>query len=451
MISAVTAVLAIGGAIGRTVRLGVAGLVRLAVAVVGVIGLVWGIGAAREAVGGPGAVTIRTEVLAGGTLVVHTDRPVASVTVSVDGALLAVDRSAPYVFSLRSARGAVEVVARTADGHVAVERLQLGEPGGERVTPTTAAVAAALVAPGADRSVVLDATQPGRDGGWRLAARVSGGGGPIDRVEFRSDGVLVGTATEAPWVVTVASLGDGDHVLGALAIGADGRTWASRPVTVTTGAGAPLDTRFRVVAPDCCPLPEAQPVGLLVAGATGSLVRVDYLLDGQVLASSTRGPTFAVTVVFTAGTATLTARGIDVAGRRVAADGELTIEVASAAAVEDTTTQPPASTDPPSAGPATDPPTTAPATQPTPEPTDPPTTTPSTTAPPTTGPTTTATPPTTAHPATTSPSATTPTTTPTTRTPTTTATTPTTTTKPTTATTVAPSTTAGPTTTTARG
>ncbi|MFM7537863.1 MAG: hypothetical protein ACKO91_19005 [Acidimicrobiales bacterium] len=259
-----------------------------------------------------------------------------------------------------------------------------------RVATTRASATTGASAPASGaRQVALVVGDPRRDGSRTLTALVTGFDVAVVRVEFRRDGVLLGSLDAAPWELTVPTLGSGDHVLNVLVRTADGRVTASPPVEIGTGGPAADDT-FRAVVEGCCPAEPGAPLRLSAVGVTGNFTRVEYLLDGEVVATSNRPPTFVATMEAAAGI--VTARGIDSAGRRWPARGAVAVVLDTPPAL--TTTIPPtaapststASTSTPSAPSTSAPSTSAPSTS------APSTSTPSTsttsTAPATTAPTT---------------------------------------------------------------
>jgi hypothetical protein len=329
----------------RGVTRGAGALARLAAAVGGVAGVVVGIAVVRDAVSDPPRLQVQAEVVGSDPareVRVRVAEPVEAVLVSVDGRMVGVVRTAPYVVRLGSGGASVEIVARTADGRMATERLALGGA----VAPAVPATSA----PSAERRVELIVGEAGRDGGRTLGAVVRGGTTSITTVEFRRNAVLLGTATEDPWTIRVGPLGAGDHVLTATARDATGRTWTSAGVPVGSSWAGSEAGVVRFVVAGCCPVAEEEPVRLSLAGAAGGLSKVEYLLDGEVVASSSRGPLFAVDATFAAGSGTLTARGIDLSGRRVAIDGEILLEVV---AVGGPPPAPPSTTAPPTTTPTT--------------------------------------------------------------------------------------------------
>ena len=258
-----------------------------------------------------------------------------------------------------------------------------------RVATTRASATTGAPAPASGaRQVALVVGDPRRDGSRTLTALVTGFDVAVVRVEFRRDGVLLGSLDAAPWELTVPTLGSGDHVLNVLVRTADGRVTASPPVEIGTGGPAADDT-FRAVVEGCCPAEPGAPLRLSAVGVTGNFTRVEYLLDGEVVATSNRPPTFVATMEAAAGI--VTARGIDSAGRRWPARGAVEVVLDTPPAL--TTTIPPTaapSTSTPSA-PSTSAPstsTTSTSTTSTAPATTAPTTVPTTTAP-TTAPTTT--------------------------------------------------------------
>jgi hypothetical protein len=193
---------------------------------------------------------------------------------------------------------------------------------------------------------------PRRDGSRTLTALVTGFEVAVVRVEFRRDGVLLGSLDAAPWELTVPTLGAGDHVLNVLVRTADGRVTASPPVEIGTGGPAADDT-FRVIVEGCCPAEPGAPLRLSAVGATAGFARVEYLLDGEVVATSNRPPTFVATMEAAAGV--LTARASDTAGRRWLSRGA--VEVVLDTPPDSTTTS---STAPSSTAPSTGPSSTGP-------------------------------------------------------------------------------------------
>ena len=173
-----------------------------------------------------------------------------------------------------------------------------------------------LSAPPADTTPpTVSASVSGSSGSITLAASASDNVG-VAKVEFRIDGVLVGTDTSAPWSLTYDStaLSNGSHSLTAKAFDAAGNSATSSAVAFSISN----------------PLPDTTPptVSASVSGSSGSITlaasasddvgvtRVDFLVDSSLRGSDSSAP-YALALDSTTlanGSHTLVAKAYDAAG-----------------------------------------------------------------------------------------------------------------------------------------
>lgn len=132
----------------------------------------------------------------------------------------------------------------------------------------------------------------------------------VDRVEYYNDRVLIGTATTAPYTVTWTNVPAGNYSIHAEVFYAVDAWAVSAPVVVSVvGNAAP------VVSLAATPTSEAAPATISIAAtatdADGSIAKVEFFSDGNLLATVTQAPFTFVWTNVAAGTYAVTARATD--------------------------------------------------------------------------------------------------------------------------------------------
>ncbi len=239
-----------------------------------------------------------------------TGSGVSRVEFRVDGVLVGTDTSAPYTATWNAsgaAAGTHTVTATAVDGagNSASSSVTVGV-----VVPDTTPPTVSLTSPASGATV---------SGSVALAASAADAGSGVSRVEFRVDGVLVGTDTSAPYTATWNASGAsaGTHTVSATAVDGAGNSASS---SVTVSIAAPADTTPPAVA-ITSPAPGATITGAVTIAASGSdagsgMARVDFTVDGVVVFSDTSAP-YSVAwdpSAYAAGAHTISARGYDLAG-----------------------------------------------------------------------------------------------------------------------------------------
>jgi endoglucanase len=177
--------------------------------------------------------------------------------------------------------------------------------------PQNTAPQVSITAPTANQSFPAGTTSV------NLAATASDPGGTVVRVEFRVDGVLVGTDTSAPYTGTATNLGPGTHTAQATAFDNGNPSLSASGSVTFTIQGAPNNTppQVQITAPTAN---QAFPAGTtsvnLAATASdpgGSVARVEFRVDGNLVGTDTSSPYNGSATGLAAGTHTVEARAFD--------------------------------------------------------------------------------------------------------------------------------------------
>lgn len=247
---------------------------------------------------------------------------VAQVEFLVDGAVVASDDSAPYEVTLGTsgwAPGPYTLVARVTDsvGNAATTAAVTVTVLPDAAAPTvsvTSPAAGAFVRAAAAAEVAVDAAD---DRG-------------VARVELWVDGALAGSDAAAPWAVSWTPVA-GPHTLEARAYDAAGNEGRSAPVAVTADGLAPA------VSLDA-PLDGATVSTVVTLGATasddGAVDRVEFSVDGRLVATSSGAPYAATWDSRTVGNGTrvVAATAYDRAGNSAAASRSVVVRNGTLAA-----------------------------------------------------------------------------------------------------------------------
>jgi RHS repeat-associated protein len=145
-------------------------------------------------------------------------------------------------------------------------------------------------------------------------------GATLTRVEFYVDGILLGSDSKAGYTLAWTSGTAGTHTLTAKAIDSLGQETLSAPVSLTlTDSSSNLPPTVSLTAP-ANNAQYALPADITLSAnaadveKNGGITRVDFLADGQVIATSTSKPYAFTWSNPPAGTHVLTARATDVLG-----------------------------------------------------------------------------------------------------------------------------------------
>ena len=226
----------------------------------------------------------------------------------VDGNLVNTDTTAPYSFSATGlANGSHSVTATAVDnGNPALSATSAAlvfSVGGGNTAPQVS-----LTSPAPNQNFAAGASVP-------LAATASDPGGAVARVEFRVDGTLVATDTTSPYSANVSGLANGSHSVTATAVdnGSPALSTTTPAVTFTVGGGntAPTVSLTSPTTNQSFTAGAAVPMAATASDPGGSVVRVEFRIDGTLVGTDTSSPyTFSATGV-AAGSHSATATAFD--------------------------------------------------------------------------------------------------------------------------------------------
>ena len=180
-----------------------------------------------------------------------------------------------------------------------------GGGGGGNQAPTVS-----LTSPTAGQSFAAGAAVP-------LAANASDPDGAVARVEFLVDGNPVATDTTSPYTASATGLGAGSHTATARAVDngnpAASTTSAGVAFMVQSGGGnqAPAVSLTSPSAGQSFAAGAAVPLAANASDPDGAVARVEFLVDGNLVATDTTSPYTASATGLGAGSHTATARAVD--------------------------------------------------------------------------------------------------------------------------------------------
>ena len=220
---------------------------------------------------------------------------VVRVEFRVDGNLVNSNTSSPYSFSAAGlANGSHTVTATAVDN---------GSPALSTATAArtftigsgNTAPAVTLTSPTANQAFAAGAAVP-------LAATASDSGGSVVRVEFRVDGTLVNSDTSSPYSFSATGLANGSHTVTATAVdnGSPALSTVSTAVAFTVGSGntAPTVLLTSPTAGQAFAAGAAIPLAATAADSGGTVIRVEFRIDGALVGTDTTSPfTFSATGV----------------------------------------------------------------------------------------------------------------------------------------------------------
>jgi len=140
--------------------------------------------------------------------------------------------------------------------------------------------------------------------------------GSVTRVDFYSNGQLVGSDTASPFSISWSGVAAGTYSLAAVATDNGGATTTSSPVTVTVAAAVNKPPTVSISAPATgatYTAPASITINATASDPDGSVTRVDFYAGGQLLGSDTSSP-FSLTWSAAAGAYSLTAVATDNSG-----------------------------------------------------------------------------------------------------------------------------------------
>lgn len=148
---------------------------------------------------------------------------------------------------------------------------------------------------------------------FTVAANATDSDGSIVRVDFFANGVPSGSDSVAPYEAALANLGPGSYTLTAQATDNRGGVTTSDPVSITVGAPNALPA-VELTAPAASAsfiAPAAVTMTATATDADGTVVKVEFLRNGNVEATVTAAPYAATLANVPAGSYTLAARATD--------------------------------------------------------------------------------------------------------------------------------------------
>ena len=157
--------------------------------------------------------------------------------------------------------------------------------------------------------------------------------GSIVKVDFYAGGQLLGSDASTPFSATWSNVPAGSYSLTAVATDDGGATSASQPVTVTVGAPAnkpPTVSLSTPAASGSFTAPASMSIAANAVDADGTVTKVDFFANGQLVGSDTTTPYSVTWSSVAAGTYNLTAVATDNAGA-TATSQPVTITVAAPA------------------------------------------------------------------------------------------------------------------------
>jgi plastocyanin len=229
------------------------------------------------------------------------DAGVSRVEFYSDGNLIgSADTTAPYSVTGSLPAGQHTITAKAFDG-----------PG---LSATSAARTITVNAP-ANQPPTVSLTGPANGAAFSttdtitFSANASDDAG-VNRVEFYSDGGLIGTATSAPYQVT-ATLPAGQHTITAKAFDGPGLSTTSGSVSITVNAANQAPT-VTLTAPSNNATFSTTDTITFTANASddAGVNRVEFYSDGNLIGTDTSAP-YSVTAALAAGAHTITAKAFD--------------------------------------------------------------------------------------------------------------------------------------------
>ena len=257
---------------------------------------------------------------------------VSRVEFRVDGTLVASDASSPYSATWNSSSAGVgahtvQVTAFDVAGNSASTSVSVNVPAPPPPADTTPP-SVSITSPTSGATVT---------GATALAATASDAGSGVARIEFRVDGVLVGSDANSPYSSSwdASSVASGAHTIRATAIDVAGNSTSASISVNVPAPPPPVDTTAPTVA-ITSPANGSTISGAITIAASGTdsgsgMSRVEFRVDGALLFTDTAAP-YSTTwdpSSSPAGLHTITARAYDLAGN--ASTSSISVSIAAAA------------------------------------------------------------------------------------------------------------------------
>jgi hypothetical protein len=215
--------------------------------------------------------------------------------------LLGSDTTSPYAFSW----------ANVAAGTYPVTARAIGSNGTTTTSAPVSVVVAAAAAP------VVAITAPAAGAGFvapatvAISATATTTQGTITRVEFYNGATLLGSDTTSPYAFSWANVAAGTYPVTARAIGSNGTTTTSAPVSVVvTAAAAPVVAITAPAAGASFTAPATVAISATATTTQGTITSVEFYNGATLLGTDTTSPyTFSWANV-AAGTYSVTAKAI---------------------------------------------------------------------------------------------------------------------------------------------
>ena len=242
---------------------------------------------------GPGSLTLTATAA-------DTDGTVAKVEFYSGAALIGAATAAPYSVTWPNvAVGSYSVTAKATDDKGAVKA-------------STAITVKMTAAPVPTVSIGTPANNASftAPAAFTLTANAAVAGDSISKVEYISGGNVVGTATTAPYAVSLTNIGAGTYTVSAKATGNFGGTATSIPVSLVVNAnGAPAVSLSTTAASGTAPA--AITFAATAADSDGTIAKVEFYNGATLLATVTQAPYTYTWSDVAAGSYSLTAKATD--------------------------------------------------------------------------------------------------------------------------------------------
>jgi plastocyanin len=230
---------------------------------------------------GNGATFLTTDQITFSANAGDTDGSVSKVEFFSDGNLIgAADTTSPYSVTASLPAGQHTITAKATDN--------------ANAATTSSPVTITVNAPNQPPTVSL--TAPGNGQTFSTTDQITfsadaNDDAGVNRVEFLSDGTIIGTDTSAPYSVST-SLPAGQHTITARAVDGPGLSTTTSGITITVTAQQNNPPTIALSSPQSAQVSKAPATVSLSATATddGGITQVEFFQDGVSLGSDTSGP-----------------------------------------------------------------------------------------------------------------------------------------------------------------
>ncbi len=244
-----------------------------------------------------------------------SDGTISKVEFKSNGVLLGTDTSAPYSWTYSNVAAgtyAITAVATDNSGTAATSNTAT-------VTVTSTPPTVTLTAPANGASAVAPAS-------FTLTANASDSDGTISKVEFKSNGVLLGTDTSAPYSWTYSNVAAGTYAITAVATDNSGTAATSNTATVTVTSTPPTVTLTAPANGASAVAPASFTLTANASDSDGTISKVEFKSNGVLLGTDTSAPYSWTYSNVAAGTYAITAVATDNSGT-AATSGTATVTV----------------------------------------------------------------------------------------------------------------------------